>query len=107
MTELIRRAFVVGIWFHELQSSRLTKWGDCREVMRVVLSFTVWCEGETDPEWARITQQRMVDVVNQPERHLGHDGTLIPDLYDCLMESLQIKTREVQIEQNDRAGILA
>lgn len=90
LERIVRRAFVAGIWFHDLQTSRLTKFGDCREVMRTVLSFATWFDNdEWGDAWICDAQKKLLAVVEQDHRHLGEDPTLIPELFDCLMECLQ------------------
>lgn len=40
---------------------------------------------EWDQVWVVETQRKLRRVCEQPQRHMGNDPTLLPDLYECLI----------------------
>ena len=43
---LVRRSWAAALWFQDLRTDYSTAFGDCREVLRVVLSFETWFMGD-------------------------------------------------------------
>lgn len=86
---VVRRAWAAALWFQDLRTDHNTAFGDCREVLRVVLSFETWfMSDDWDQSWVSETQRRLRAIVEQPHRHMGSDPTLLPDLHECLIQRL-------------------
>lgn len=84
------RCFLCGQWFHEFQINRLLMFGDCREVLRQVLSFESLFLGYPTAVrlWANSTQDALVRVCEQSHRTLGADNELLGDLRAVLIGRL-------------------